>query len=52
MTRSLILQEVWKTEPDLNTRTVDKCVERLRKRLPGWGSRIETISGIGYCLRD
>ncbi len=51
MTRSLILQEVWKTEPDLNTRTVDKCVERLRKHLGAWGKRIETVSGVGYCLR-
>ncbi|PCI31280.1 MAG: hypothetical protein COB53_13530 [Elusimicrobia bacterium] len=51
MTRSLILQEVWKTEPDLNTRTVDKCVERLRKHLKAWTRRIETVSGVGYCLR-
>lgn len=52
MTRSLILQEVWRTVPDLNTRTVDKCVERLRKRLEGWNARIETVSGVGYCLRS
>jgi len=51
MTRSLILQEVWKTEPDLNTRTVDKCVERLRKHLGSWAKRIDTVSGVGYCLR-
>jgi len=51
LTRSLILQKVWKTDPGLTTRTVDKCVERLRRHLGQDGKSIKTVSGVGYALR-
>lgn len=51
LTRGLILQQVWKSEPSQTTRTVDKRVEALRKKLGAFGKRIHTVSGVGYCLR-
>ncbi len=47
--RNGILMEVWGYGPDIQTRTLDVHVRRLRKKLghyAGWG--IETIFGVGY----
>lgn len=44
-----LLMEVWGYGPDVQTRTLDVHVSRLRKKLghyAGWG--IETIFGVGY----
>lgn len=51
LTRSLILETVWRTSPDLSTRTVDKHVETLRKKLGPLGALFETVIGSGYLLR-
>jgi DNA-binding response OmpR family regulator len=51
LTRGLILQQVWRSEPSQSTRTVDKRVEVLRRKLGRSGSLIQTVSGVGYCLR-
>lgn len=51
LTRGIILETVWKTRSDMNTRTVDKHVESLRKELGNYGKRIETVIGIGYVFR-
>jgi DNA-binding response OmpR family regulator len=51
LTRSLILETVWRTSPDLSTRTVDKHVETLRKKLGSLGALFETVIGSGYLLR-
>src|SRR5256885_9727501 len=40
-TRGMLLEKVWDTEPDMSTRTVDKHVESLRKKLPGFGARVK-----------
>ncbi|MDE2040590.1 MAG: response regulator transcription factor [Elusimicrobia bacterium] len=50
LTRSLILKTVWRTVPDLSTRTVDKHVESLRRKLGPLGSKLETVVGAGYLL--
>ncbi len=50
-TRQMLLEDVWGLSPDLQTRTVDTHVKRLRERLGTAGDRIETIRGIGYCFR-
>ncbi len=51
LTRGIILETVWKAHADMNTRTVDKHVETLRKKLGDFGKRIETVIGIGYIFR-
>lgn len=47
-TRGVLLQEVWEMPPDLNTRTVDTHVKRLREKLGVAAGHIETVRGVGY----
>lgn len=51
LTRGLMLEKVWGTGPDLSTRTVDKHVETLRRKLPAFGARVETVIRVGYLFR-
>lgn len=51
LARSWLLQTVWGSSPDVSTRTVDKHVEILRRKLPGVGERVETMVRIGYVFR-
>lgn len=51
LTRGVLLESVWKADPSITTRTVDKHVEALRKKLGALGKKIETVIGIGYVLR-
>ena len=46
--RGTLLQDGWDMPPDLNTRTVDTHVKRLREKLGTAASRIETVRGVGY----
>jgi two-component system phosphate regulon response regulator PhoB len=46
--RAALLREVWQTEPDSPTRTVDQHVKRLRERLGPAGAYIETVRREGY----
>ena len=46
--RGKLLQDVWEAPPDLNTRTVDTHVKRLREKLGDASDRIETVRGVGY----
>ena len=48
--RSLLLQSVWDS-PAASTRTVDKHVESLRRKLPPLGKQLETVVGVGYVFR-
>lgn len=48
--RDALLQRVWGYEGQLNTRTVDTHVKRLRQKLGDAGSMIETVHGFGYQL--
>lgn len=47
-TRGTLLQDVWDMPPDLNTRTVDTHVKRLREKLGEASSFLETVRGVGY----
>jgi two-component system phosphate regulon response regulator PhoB len=49
--RGHLLETVWEAAPDIQTRTVDMHVQRLRAKLGGAGSLIETVRGFGYRLR-
>jgi len=49
--RTQLLQSVWDAAPDIQTRTVDMHVQRLRAKLGAAGSLIETVRGFGYRMR-
>jgi two-component system phosphate regulon response regulator PhoB len=49
--RTHLLQTVWDAAPDIQTRTVDMHVQRLRAKLGVAGDLIETVRGFGYRLR-
>jgi two-component system phosphate regulon response regulator PhoB len=50
-TREDLLADVWKASPELETRTVDTHVKRLRDKLGEAGEIIETVRGLGYRVR-
>ena len=50
-TRPQLLQSVWESQPDIQTRTVDMHVQRLRAKLGADGASIETVRGFGYRFR-
>ena len=49
--RAHLLQTVWEAAPDIQTRTVDMHVQRLRAKLGVAGDLIETVRGFGYRIR-
>lgn len=51
-TREQLLREVWGMTGDLQTRTVDTHVKRLREKLGAGRDLLETVRGIGYRLID
>ena len=46
--RAQLLETVWHAQPDIQTRTVDMHVQRLRQKLGAAGDCIETVRGAGY----
>ncbi len=50
-TRPQLLETVWDAQPDIQTRTVDMHVQRLRTKLGPAGDMIETVRGFGYRFR-
>ena len=50
-TRPQLLETVWEAQPDIQTRTVDMHVQRLRTKLGDAGKLIETVRGFGYRFR-
>jgi two-component system phosphate regulon response regulator PhoB len=51
-TREQLLREVWGMSGELQTRTVDTHVKRLREKLGSGRDLLETVRGIGYRLID
>jgi len=49
--RGHLLETVWEAAPDIQTRTVDMHIQRLRTKLGAAGELIETVRGFGYRLR-
>ena len=49
--RAQLLETVWEAAPDIQTRTVDMHVQRLRSKLGAAGDLVETVRGFGYRLR-
>ncbi len=48
LTREQLLQEVWEYNPDVDTRTVDTHMRRLREKLGPAAEYLETVRGFGY----
>ena len=46
--RRQLLQAAWNTEAQIETRTVDMHVARLRAKLGESGELLETVRGVGY----
>ena len=51
-TRRQLLQAAWNTEAQIQTRTVDMHVARLRAKLGDDGELLETVRGIGYRFHE
>ena len=51
-TRERLLEDVWEMDPNMNTRTVDKHVQRLRQKIKVGADYIETIRGVGYRFKQ
>ena len=49
--RANLLQAVWDAAPDIQTRTVDMHVQRLRTKMGRAGDIIETVRGFGYRIK-
>ncbi|MEK7270710.1 MAG: response regulator [Planctomycetota bacterium] len=47
-TRDALLSEVWGVSAEIETRTVDTHVKRLREKLGAAGDYVETVRGVGY----
>ncbi len=50
-TRANLLSDVWGYADDVDSRTVDTHIRRLRRKLGEAAERIETVIGVGYRLR-
>jgi two-component system phosphate regulon response regulator PhoB len=50
-TRGQLLTDVWGYAEDIDSRTVDTHIRRLRRKLGPEAERIETVIGVGYRLR-
>ncbi len=50
LTRENLLRQVWGREYDVDTRTIDVHINRLRSRLNVSDTEIETVRGVGYRL--
>ncbi len=51
-TRQELYQDVWMANPNVETRTVDMHVQRLRKKLGESAGLIETVRGVGYRFKQ
>lgn len=50
--RDSLLTNVWNYESDIETRTVDTHVRRLREKLGPHASMIKTVRGVGYRVKE
>ncbi len=50
LNRDVIMERVWGTDYEGETRTIDMHVKTLRKKLGNYGARIKTIRNVGYVI--
>ncbi len=51
VSRTVLLERVWRQGLEAGPRAVDKRIEALRSRLGKFGSKIRTVFGIGYIFK-
>jgi len=49
--RGTLLTDVWGMSAEIETRTIDVHIKRLRHQLGAAGANVETVRGVGYRLR-
>ena len=52
LSRDELLSHVWNYSADVETRTVDTHIRRLREKLESEGDIIKTVRGVGYKIVD
>jgi len=50
LTRDVIMDQVWGTDFEGESRTIDMHVKTLRRKLGDYGSRIRTVRNVGYVI--
>lgn len=51
VSRTVLLEQVWRQGQEAGPRAVDKRIEALRSRLGAFGSKIRTVFGLGYLFK-
>lgn len=51
VSRTVLLEQVWRQGLEAGPRAVDKRIEALRSRLGPFGSKIRTVFGLGYLFK-
>lgn len=52
LTREMLLNEIWGFQLDVEDRTVDTLVKRVRKKIGSYSEHIKTIRGVGYSFDE
>nr|WP_330387007.1 response regulator transcription factor [[Clostridium] aminophilum] len=50
LTRDTIMNQVWGTDYEGESRTLDMHIKTLRQKLGDYGTRIKTIRNVGYVM--
>lgn len=51
ISKDQLLKEIWGIDTDIETRTLDMFVSRIRKKIASSSANIETVRGLGYILK-
>lgn len=51
LSRDTLMDKVWRTEHELNSRTLDMHIKTLRQKLGSYGGRICTVRNVGYVIK-
>lgn len=51
VTKEELLSKIWGINCEIETRTIDMFISRVRKKISSSNVRIETLRGVGYILR-
>lgn len=51
ISKDQLLKEIWGIDADIETRTLDMFVSRIRKKIASSSVNIETVRGLGYILK-
>ncbi len=51
ISKDQLLKEIWGIDADIETRTLDMFVSRIRKKIASSSANIETVRGLGYILK-